>query len=657
VRLIDRWIRRDAGYWEGMATGASVLTTSYGSPDREAIMPSLAAWAQQAYGSSSPVFSVILARLALFSEARLQLQALDDKHLFGNRSLSILEHPWPDGSTGELLVRNEQDACLAGQSYTWAPPGEDRLVRRRPDWMTIVSELVAVDGGGHYRRKIGYWYEPPKSVLGQGQGEFYPAEEVAHWAPIPDPAADFRGMSWLTPIYRDIAGDDGLTRYKIKYLENSASPNLLIRYAQKLHPGTVDAVRERMHARYGGVDNAFKTLVLDQGADITVIGNSLQQMDFSNVEAAGEQRILSASGVPGVLVGLEPLRGAGRGYQESMQKFANLWGRPQWRSWCAAHSKLVDPPAGNRLWYDTSDIAALQDGELERGQAALVRGQALLTCRQAGATLESSVAFINSGDVTKLQRDPAAALPAGGNVQHQLPQQSPGVVASPLPKSQQALPVGSTSPGDGGNNTRPTPQLASARRAEIEAPPADDPDEDDVQDGDELDLDDLLADAEAPVADAVAERFNMTHAPAGSAHGGQFASSSSPGGNGAKAAAPKGHAAAATATAVAPHGGHARERRELEAKAAADREQARRLEEQLHVLVHQMRVSVAAHKKAAAAAKANAHHKATAAHHRKTARHHHRHARSLHSRVSALRTRIRGLLTQARSLDAKAKAL
>ena len=50
------------------------------------------------------------------------------------------------------------------------------------------------------------------------------------------------------------------------------------------------------------------------------------------MSAVGSERILAAAEVPGVLVGLEPLRGAGRGYQESMQKFANLWARPQWRS-------------------------------------------------------------------------------------------------------------------------------------------------------------------------------------------------------------------------------------------------------------------------------------------------------------------------------------
>src|SRR5260221_13810116 len=465
MRLIDRLLRSRAGYWEGIASGAAVLTTTYGSPDREAVLPQLALWAQSEYAGNSVVFSAILLRLMLFSEATFQFQAKDDKHLFGNTDLKILEEPWPDGSTGELLVRMEQDVSLAGTSYTWSVPDENWLVRLRPDWTTIISELVRAPGGGQYRRKIGYWVEPPKSVLDQGKGEFYPAAEVAHWAPIPDTQATFRGMSWLTPAYRDIKGDDGMGTYKIRYLENAASPNMLIKYAQKLQPGTIDSVRERMQARYGGADNAFKTLVLDQGADATVIGNSLQQMDFSTVSAAGEQRILADGMVPGVLVGLEPLRGAGRGYQESMQKFGNMFGRPQWKSACGALSKLVNVPAGNRLWYDASDIAALQDGEMEKGQTALVKAQALLALTQAGYTHDSAVAYVASMDPSKLQQNMAAVAPPNQQVQHMLPQAQPGVTASPLPPANPRLPVGSTSPGDGGNGSRPIPRAGAARRA------------------------------------------------------------------------------------------------------------------------------------------------------------------------------------------------
>lgn len=469
TRLLDRLIKRD--YWEGQASGAAVLTTSYAGSDREPVLPQLAAYAQQANASNAIIFAAILVRMSLFSEARFQFQAKDDRHLFGTQALAKLEEPFgPESTTGHLLARMEQDAFMAGQGYVWDPPGEDRLVRLRPDWVTIVSERVPVGGGGWYRRPVGYWFEPPKSLFSKDEGFLVPAGECVHWAPIPDPQADFRGMSPLTPIYRDIAGDDGLTTFKIRYLQNNASPNLLIKYPQRLLEATVDKIRERVNARYGGTDNAAKTLVLDAGADATVIGNSLSQMDFSAVSSVGVERILAACAVPGVLVGLEPLRGAGRGFGESMTKFANLWARPEWRSVCGALEKITDVPAGNRLWFDTADIQALQEGETARAQAALVRAQALLAHVQAGYMHESAVAAVESGDLTQLKAAPVPPPPPSLPVQHLLPQQSPGASAEPLPPgAMPRLPVGSTSPGDGGNNTRPTPRPASARRALEEA--------------------------------------------------------------------------------------------------------------------------------------------------------------------------------------------
>ena len=466
TRLLDRLIRR--AYWEGQASGAAVLTTTYGSTDHEAILPQVAAWAQQANANDSPVFAAILVRMMLLAEARWQFQAKDDKHLYGNTSLAVLEHPWgPDTTSGELIARCEQDASVAGNSYTWAPPGEGRLVRMRPDWTTIVSERVPVGGGGWYRKKVGYWHEPPKQVIDQGDGFLAPAAEVAHWAPVPDPDANFRGMSWLTPVMRDIQGDTSMAQYKLRYLSNNATPNLVIKYAQKLQPSTVDAIRERMAARYGGPDNAGKTLILDQGADLVAVGNSLADMDFTNVSQSGTERILAAAGVPPLLVGLETIKGAGKSYQEVIRRFGDLTLRPLWRSLCGALEPLVpDVPAGSRLWVDTADIAALQDGEQVRAQVTLIRAQALLALQQAGYDRMSAVKAIEAGDMGQLEEAAVPPPPQNLPVQHLLPQPGqPGATATPLPPTLPRLPVGSTSPGDGGNNTRPTPRPSSARRA------------------------------------------------------------------------------------------------------------------------------------------------------------------------------------------------
>jgi hypothetical protein len=117
------------------------------------------------------------------------------------------------------------------------------------------------------------------------------------------------------------------------------------------------------------------------------------------------------------------------------------------------------------LWYDTGDIAALQDGELEKAQAALVRAQALLAHVQAGYDHMSAVAAVDSMDLSQLKVAALPPAPTAGNVQHLLPQQSPGVVANPLPPTMPRLGIGPASVGDGGDNSRPTPRPSSARRA------------------------------------------------------------------------------------------------------------------------------------------------------------------------------------------------
>jgi hypothetical protein len=251
-------------------------------------------------------------------------------------------------------------------------------------------------------------------------------------------------------------------------MENACTPNMVIRYPIKMHPGTIDSVRERITARYGGVDNAFKTMILDQGADLTVVGSNLEQLDFANVAEAGAQRILSAAGVPPLLVGLETIKGAGKSYEEVIRRFADLAMRPEWRSACGAFEAIVPGgvPSGVRLWVDTGDIAALQDGEQVRAQVTLIRAQAALALVQAGATLESAVTAIEAGDMSQLEAAPTPAVTPNQPVQHLLGQPGqPGATADPLPAgSSPRLAVGPPSPGGGGQNTTPTRRPASVRR-------------------------------------------------------------------------------------------------------------------------------------------------------------------------------------------------
>jgi phage portal protein BeeE len=385
-----------------MSVYAGGAYTSFGEPNNEKIQPGYANTVT-AYSNSAIVFGAILARLSLFSEAEFKFQRLTDRSLFGTPDLGRLENPWPNGSTGELLVRMEQDASMAGNAYI--RDAGPQLERLRPDWTTIVSELVGDPTyGDQYRRIVGYWYDPC-GMDGARKAAFYPVDEVAHWSPITDPMATFRGMSWLTPVLREVDADTAMTDYKRAYLTNAATPNLLIKYKQKIKQTALDQLSVQLEARHGGVTNAFRTLILDEGADVTPVGHTFEQMAYSATQSAGENRIMVASGVPAIVAGVQAGLDAATysNYGMAMRRFADLTMRPNWRSACAALSRLVTVPPGARLWYDAANIAALQEGEKERADTMAVLASAAMSLVAGGWKKESIKAALAASDITLLE--------------------------------------------------------------------------------------------------------------------------------------------------------------------------------------------------------------------------------------------------------------
>jgi phage portal protein BeeE len=450
TRLLDRMLGRASfdNFTEYSGSGAYLVTTSDPSGrQKEGAPPGTVRSAREALAGNGVVFACIAARSAIFSEARFQFQSTADKHLFGLPSLSLLEYPWPNATAGELLARLEQDVSTAGNSYIRkvnpADGGDPLLVQMRPDCVTIISEQREDDAGRIYKVPVGYAEDLTPLGITDRDPQVYSTDEVAHYSPFPDPQAWFRGMSWLTPVLREVGADNGLTAYKSAHISQGAMPGLVIKYSQKLSQPVVDRLKKRFEALYGGPGNSGRTLVLDEGADVTVAGSTLEQLQYVTVQAAGQNRILAAAMVPSEIVGLEGPREASGNYELAMRRFADIWARPHWRMACASLQHLlpdVTPPT--RLWYDVSDIAALREGELARSQATLVRAQAVGAFVTAGYSRDSAIAAADSGDLSQLKPDPGAAAPGAPTgtrpPQAGVPQDLPGVVAPNKPNAKPA---------------------------------------------------------------------------------------------------------------------------------------------------------------------------------------------------------------------------
>lgn len=418
VQLLTEFTYGGTGYG---VPGPGLSFTGPGSK-QEPIGNWFSSIARLAYKTNGVVFACMLARMLLFSEARFQFQQLNQGrpgNLYGTRDLRILEEPWPGATTGDLLSRAIQYADLAGNSFTVSRG--DRLEFLRPDWVSILAGSRTNDDVTVWdvdAEILGYLYYP-QGPAAERDPVMFAKDEVAHFAPIPDPEARFRGMSWLTPISREVMADKAATDHKLKFFENGATVNLVVKFDAPNLDALKDHV-EAFRASHEGKRNAYKTLFLSKGADVTPVGKDMQQLDFKVVQGAGETRIAAAAGVPPVIVGLsEGLQAATySNYSQARRRFADGTMRPLWRNMAASLSTLVAVPGGSRLWYDDRDIAFLRDDMKDVAAVTSLKSIAIKTLVDSGFEPATAVDAVESADLSRLTHSGLVSVqlqPPGNN--------------------------------------------------------------------------------------------------------------------------------------------------------------------------------------------------------------------------------------------------
>ena len=170
-----------------------------------------------------------------------------------------------------------------------------------------------------------------------------------------------------------------------------------------------EAFKAKMNAEHAGAANAYKTLYLAPGADVQVVGNHFEQMDFANTQGRDETRIASAAGVPAVIVGLkESLSGSSLNagnYSAARRNLADGTMRPLYRSAAAALETLVPAPqdkGASKLWYDDSQVAFFREDRADGASIQMTEAQTLKAYLDGGFTPESSIAAMQANDTSLL---------------------------------------------------------------------------------------------------------------------------------------------------------------------------------------------------------------------------------------------------------------
>jgi hypothetical protein len=376
----------------------------------------------RAYAGNPVVFACMRVRRDLFTEARFGYQNMRGGvagDFYGDRDrpnsgLALLDHPWPGATTGDLLKYMITDNDLAGNAFI-ARRGR-RLVRLRPDWTQILHGTSDPHGTmwDADAKLAGYAYQPGGPSMGRPWVYFGP-EEVAHFSTTPDPLLPVRGMSWLSPILREIMADEAMTLHRLKYFEHGGTPNLVI----KTQYTDLAKLREFMafvRQEHEGLANAYKMMGFTAGVDTTVVGSDLKQLDFKVVQGGGETRIASDAGVPPILAGLsEGLQGsslnAGQGFSASMRMFADLTMSSAWRNAAGSLEQIIPPPSGARLWYDIRGIPALKDDIKSAAEVRNLDSTAMRTLADGGWDPDAVVDAVTSGDMSRLKGQHLGTVP------------------------------------------------------------------------------------------------------------------------------------------------------------------------------------------------------------------------------------------------------
>jgi phage portal protein BeeE len=384
--------------------------------DREMIGNDFEGYVMGAFKASGPVFACVQARQFVFSEAVFTFKNKASGKLHGSQALNLLETPWEGGTTGDLLSRMEQDASLAGNSW-WTraddagrlgnaakgKPGE-RLVRLRPDWVTMIIGSKSGNIRAADAKLMGITYQPqgdnaPDKVL-------LATNEIVHYAPVPDPIARFRGMSWLTPILREVEADKSATKHKGAFFDNAAVPNMAVTFDKDTNPEDFAEFVEKFNGSHQGAWNAYKTLFLMGGADVTPLSHDFKSMDFSAVIGKGESRIASAAGVPASWVGFsEGMQGSALNsgnMAANRRRFADGTIRYLWRNAASSLAVLVDVPSDSVLWWDEDGIAFLREDQEDRANIMRIDMNSVDSAIKSGYKPDAAVDAVFSNDIRKL---------------------------------------------------------------------------------------------------------------------------------------------------------------------------------------------------------------------------------------------------------------
>lgn len=109
----------------------------------------------------------------------------------------------------------------------------------------------------------------------------------------PDPENYYNGMSIVRKASLTIDTDIQMKRWNNKMFKNNGRPGSVVSFKQALSDDEFKRAKQMYNEQYAGTDNAFRNIILDNGATVTPFMMSTQDLDFLASKAFTRDEILA----------------------------------------------------------------------------------------------------------------------------------------------------------------------------------------------------------------------------------------------------------------------------------------------------------------------------------------------------------------------------
>lgn len=189
--------------------------------------------------------------------------------------LDLLDKPNRFTTASQLFYLTQANLELTGDCFYLLdrPNQPTEMVMLQPDAVTI--ELGDPSNGDEIIK--GYTYR--QTVDGKTIDTFYAPEYIIHMK-TPNPSNPFRGKSVVEAAAVSIDTSNQAQEFLKVFFDNAAVPNFALSSDQRLTDEDVKRIQKQLKSKYGGVRNAFKTMILGGGLKPVTVQQTGQQMQL-----------------------------------------------------------------------------------------------------------------------------------------------------------------------------------------------------------------------------------------------------------------------------------------------------------------------------------------------------------------------------------------